>query len=208
MKRTTHLLPVLLATTFAAPPLAGRASAQSVLVQAAWEQAFAAPEEWEAPRGGAFGVGVGGLPGGLALRVSLRSLSEEGTALDRVCNFASCVDGPFSTTYTLRTFGLGLSRELTRIASFDLVLSVDASVVRQAQELEGTDGRHTTRGSVRDYGLGPGLAVLLPPIGARLRPVLYGRYDRVFAGGCDADAACYGDRGVSTIGLGIAVVLR
>ncbi len=93
---------------------------------------------------------------------------------------------------------------MLRVSSIDLALSLNLSMYVQAQDLtRRATGERSTRGKASDYGIGPEATVRFPAVVLGLRPVVYARYDRVLQSGCDADAACYGDRDVASLGVGV-----
>ena len=183
-------------------PCSGSAQVRVRLLEVGFDQSFTSPGEWDSPAGFMAALELGGLPRHLGLRVGYRTLSEPGAEVAAVCSFASCVDGPFSQSYGLKNFWLGLTSDVGSLGSTRLALSLNGSLYSQVRRLRHLEtGARSTRGEVFDLGVGPGVTLRLPDVTLGLRPIVYGRYERVFQGGCDADASCYGDRNVASFGV-------
>jgi hypothetical protein len=178
--------------------------AQLLGVRGGYSQVLTSTEGWRSPSGFSLGaVAPTGLKR-LGLRLEYRSTADPGEPAAQECDFAGCRPGPFDQSFFLRSIGFGVISSVGAIGPMIVAGSVDLSLYWQGRRItHQTTGERHDSGSVLDYGVGPGIEIRLPAIVAGLRPLVSGRFDFVRARPCAADASCYGDRGVTTLGVSL-----
>jgi len=111
---------------------------------------------------------------GVGLRLGYRTVSEPGEDVSRVCGFASCTEGPFAQSYTVKALGLGRVVDVGRNSSVEVALALNVEIFEQARALEHrVTGDGWTRSKATDYGVGPGVTFRFPSVGIGFRSLLY-----------------------------------
>lgn len=198
----------LLAISFAAiTPCAG--TAQTFFLDGTFNQAYTS-DPLPSPMGFAIQAGRTGIWGPLGLQMSFRQVSEDRGEIAQSCGFASCVEGPFDQSYSMRTVGVGLSYDFINPTDVVLTLGMNAGANWQLERLENLVSGEQLNGSEigSDYSLGGSLDLRLRPWLGPLRPVFSVRYDRIWASACPEDASCGSDRHAWAFSAGLGVAFR
>lgn len=205
--RNGAILGMALLTAFAvAPP---DATGQAYFFDASVHQAYAA-EPLPTPMGFSVAVGRTGIVGPLGLHAGVRSLFERGAHdLAQVCGFATCTDGPFNQSYSMRMIWAGISYDFPNPVDVYLNLGFNAGLNRQTEHLTHVDtGSEIEDRTDSALSLGGSVDLRLRPLLGPLRPSFSARYDRIYASDCAADVSCFPDRDVWSISVGFSLVSR
>lgn len=182
-------------------------AAQAFFVDVHLDQAYA-EEPLSSPLGFSVALGRTSLVGPLGLQAGFLAVYEHGTeSLAQYCTFFGCTDGPFDQSYSTRLAWLGLSYDFRNRTDVYMNLGVNVGTHRQVEHLEQVDtGEELEDRLGRETTLGGSLDLRLRPLIGPLRPSFTGRYDRIFAGDCAADATCLPDRDVWSFSVGLSWV--
>ena len=184
-------------------------AAQTFFLDGMLNQAYTS-DPLPSPMGFAIQAGRTGIWGPLGLQFLYRQVFEDGGEVAQSCGFASCIDGPFNQSYSMRTVGMGLSYDFINPTDVVLTLAMNAGANWQLESLEHIDSGEELTGTEigSDYSLGGSLDLRLRPWLGPLRPVFSVRYDRIWAGDCAADTSCGSDRNAWAFSAGLGVAVR
>lgn len=193
------------------PCLPRAARAQDWFLDGSLDQSFSSTEPYRSPRGLTANMGAIALLGPFGAHVSFSAVTDGGPDLLQDCTGApaSCVPGMLSTSYRMKTVGLGVSYDFVNPTDVMLTLGLTGTKSWHTERLEhlGTGGR-LENDLASSLGFSASAHLRLRPVLSGIRPEIGIHYDHAARGDCRADAACRSGRNAFGVSVGLGWVIR